>query len=111
MKTPIAIVLAGFAAAALAAPPAAESPAASSTTSPTTSSSGLPPLLAAADPVAASFRRMLEHTPTPTVLVDPQALARADADPLRVVNAALWRMDPSWHHVEPQLAASTPASR
>jgi hypothetical protein len=107
MKTPIAIVLAGFAAAALAAPPAVESPAASSTTS----SSGLPALLAAADPVAASFRRMLEHTPTPTVLVDPQALARADADPLRVVNAALWRMDPSWHHVEPQLAASTPVSR
>ncbi|MCL4184414.1 MAG: hypothetical protein KJ011_13305 [Burkholderiaceae bacterium] len=108
MKTPIAIVLAGFAAAALAAPSTVESPAASSTAS----SSGLPALLAVTqDPVAASFRRMLEHTPTPTVLVDPQALARADADPLRRVNAALWRMDPSWHHVEPQLAASTPASR
>ncbi len=93
MKTLIALALAGCATAALAAPPS-------------------PHAQATQDPLAGSFERMLNHTPTPTAPIDLQALERHGVDPLHAaVNAAIWRMDPPSHHRHTQLAVSTPASR
>lgn len=87
MKTLATLAIACFATAALAAPPAAE------------------------DPFAASFQRMLTHTPTPTARIDLNELRRFGEDPLQAtVNARLWQTEPDWHHVSPRLASSGSAT-
>ena len=83
MKTVITVALACFATATFAAPPAAQ------------------------DQVVASFQRMLDHTPTPTARIDLNELRKFGSDPLQAaVNGELWKAEPDWHHVKPQLASS-----
>jgi hypothetical protein len=83
MKTLAPLAIACFATATLAAPPATE------------------------DPFAASFQRMLTHTPTPTARIDLIELRKFGDDPLQAaVNARLWQAETDWHHVSPRLASS-----
>lgn len=89
MKTLIPIAIACFAGAALAAPPAEP------------------------EPVAASFQRMLDHAPTPTARIDVNDLQRRfGTDPLQAgVNAALWKAEPDWYHVDSRLASGRHITR
>lgn len=76
----LAVATAGFASLAVAGPPAA------------------------ADPVAASFQRLLDHTPVTTAPAVPPGTA---ADPLRqAISAVLWDKQPSSYHAALQAPAS-----